>query len=127
MCFAIMQGTPGYRPDGSAAEEAITGQEGTVLRLLIMHRGHPLTKDEIARHLTRAGRRTVLPSSVPGYIARLRNRVGQGCVRSRAGYYSAVDPADVDAFVFERLIREHGVCDIEELRAVAGPAFDVAG
>ena len=119
MCFAIMQRTPGYRPDGSAAEEAITGQEGTVLRLLIMHRGQPLTKDEIARHLTRSGRRTVLPSSVPGYIARLRNRVGQDCVRSRAGYYSAVDPADVDAFLFERLIWEYGVCDIADVDNMA--------
>ena len=115
MRFAIMQGTPGcWRNDG-AAEEAIAGQEGTVLRLVLLHRGRPLTKEEIARHLTRSGKHTVLPSSVPGYIARLRSKVGQDCVRSTVGYSSAVNPADVDAFVFERLIREYGVCDVTDI------------
>jgi len=124
MRFAIMQGTPGYRLDEAAAEEAITGQEGTVLRLLIMHRGRPLTKEEIARHLTHSGRRTVLPSSVPGYIARLRTRVGHDRVRSAAGYSSAVDPDDVDAFVFSRLIREYGVCEISDVDTTASGLVD---
>lgn len=115
MRFAIMQGTPGYWRNDGAAEEAIAGQEGTVLRLLILHRRRPLTKEEIARHLTRSGKHTVLPSSVPGYIARLRSKVGQDCVRSTVGYSSAVNPADVDAFVFERLIRENGVCDVTDI------------
>jgi hypothetical protein len=124
MRFAIMQGTPGYRPDEGTTEEAITGQEGTVLRLLIMHRGHPLTREEIARHLTHSGRRTVLPSSVPGYVRRLRSRVGHGWVRSTAGYSSVVNPADVDAFVFESLIREYGVCDIADVDNMTGGLVD---
>jgi hypothetical protein len=115
MRFAIMQGTPGYQPNESAAEEVIGGQEGTLLRLLLIHRGDPLTKEEIARHLTRSGRHTVLPLSVPGYIARLRSKVGQDCVRSAAGYSSAIAPADVDAFVFESWIEEYGVCDISDV------------
>jgi hypothetical protein len=124
MRFAIMQGTPGYWPDDTAVEGAIAGQEGTVLRLLILHRGHPLTKEEIARHLTRPGKPTIRPSSVPGYIARLRNRIGQECVRSAAGYSSAVDSGDVDAFEFERLIKSYDVCDIADVDSVPGSAAD---
>ena len=41
-------------PNAAAAEEAIVGQEGTLLRFLILHRGRPLTKEEIAVHLTRS-------------------------------------------------------------------------
>jgi hypothetical protein len=115
MRFAIMQATPGYWTQDSAAEEAIAGQEGTVLRLLILHRGRPLTMEEIARHLTRPGKHAVRPSSVPGYIARLRSRIGQDCVRSTAGYASAVDPAEVDAFAFESRIEEYGVCEIADV------------
>ena len=115
MRFAIMQGTPGYRRSETVGEEAIGGQEGTVLRLLILHRADPLTREQIARHLTRPGRRAVLPSSVPGYIARLRSKIGQDCVRSTAGYSSGIDPADVDAFVFESRIEEYGVCDIADI------------
>jgi hypothetical protein len=115
MRFAIMQATTGFWPHDSAAEEAIAGQEGTVLRLLILYRGRPLTKEEIARHLTRPGRPAIRSSSVPGYIARLRNRVGQNCVRSAAGYSSAVAAADVDAFAFEDLIEEYGVCDVADV------------
>jgi hypothetical protein len=124
MRFAIMQGTPGYWSNDGGAEEAIAGQEGTVLRLLILHRGRPLTKEEIARHLTRSGKHTVLPSSVPGYIARLRSKVGQDRVRSTVGYSSAVNPADVDAFVFERLIREYGVCDVADIDNMADVPTD---
>jgi hypothetical protein len=124
MRFAIMQGTPGYRPDDVAPEESITGQEGKVLRLLIMHRGRALNREEIARHLTHSGRRTVLPSSVPGYIRRLRTRVGHDCVRSAAGYSSTVEPADVDAFVFERLIRKYGVCDIADVDSMPSGLTD---
>jgi hypothetical protein len=119
MRFAIMQGTPGYRRGDGAVEEAIAGQEGIVLRLLVLHQGRSLTKEEIAHHLTRPGKQTVLPSSVPGYIARLRGKVGQDCVRSTVGYSSAVNPADVDAFVFERLIREYGVCDVSDIDNMA--------
>jgi DNA-binding SARP family transcriptional activator len=124
MRFAIMQGTPGYRPDEGAAEESITGQEGTVLRLLILHGDEPLTKEQIARHLTHSGRRTVLPASVPGYIARLRTKVSHDCVRSAAGYSSAVGPSDVDAFVFERRIREYGVCEIADVDSMASELVD---
>ena len=56
MRFAIMQGTPGYRRDETSAEEPITGQEGTLLRLLLLRRGHPLSTEEIARHLTPLGK-----------------------------------------------------------------------
>lgn len=115
MRFAIMKATPGYQPDGTADEEEIGGQEGLVLRLLILHGEDRLTKEEIARQLTRSGRNAVQPSSVPGYIARLRNKVGQDCVRSTAGYSSAIDPADVDAFVFESRIEEYGVCDVTDV------------
>ena len=114
MRFAIMQGTPGYYPHETAAEEAIAGQEGTALRVLILHRGRSLTKEEIAHHLTRSGKRTVSPSSVPGYIRRLRGTIGQDCVRSTAGYSSGIDPADVDAFAFEKLVAEYGVCNIAD-------------
>ena len=82
MRFAIMQGTPGYRQDETSAEEPITGQEGTLLRLLLLRRGHPLGTEEIARHLSRSGKHTVSPSSVPGYVGRLRSRIGQDPIRN---------------------------------------------
>ena len=69
MRFAIMQETVGYRPGDADAEEAITGQEGELLRLLLLRRGHPLSKEEIARHLTRTGKNRVLPSSVRPLVA----------------------------------------------------------
>ena len=116
MRFVIMQGTVGYRPDEAAAEEPIAGQEGTVLRLLLLHRKNSLTTEEIARHLTRSGAHTVRPSSVPGYIARLRSKAGPWCVTSkRGGYSSDIDQSDVDAFVFKRLIEEYGVTDISDV------------
>ncbi len=115
MQFAIMQETVGYRPGDADAEEAITGQEGELLRLLLLRRGHPLSKEEIARHLTRTGKHRVLPSSVPGYVARLRGRIGPEYVRSTAGYSSGTDQARVDAFVFEGQIRQLGVCDIADI------------
>jgi len=115
MRFAIMQGTPGFWPNDAATEEAISGQEGAVLRLLILHRGHALSTEQIARHLTRPGKHTIRPSSVPGYIARLRKRVGQDCIRSTAGYASVIDPATVDAFAFENLIKEYDVCEITDV------------
>lgn len=118
MRFTIMQGIPGYHPDDGAAEEPVTGQEGIVLRILILHQGRSLTKDEIAHHLARPGKAAVSPASVPGYIARLRARIGAEHVRSTAGYSSAIDPADIDAFAFEELIIRYGICDIADIDSV---------
>jgi hypothetical protein len=115
MRFTIMQRTVGYRIDADTAEEALTGREGAILRTLILYRGHPLSKEEIARYLTRSGRHTVLPSSVPGYIARLRSRIGPNCIRSTGGYSSAIDQSDVDALVFADLIKQYGVCEITDV------------
>src|SRR5271166_1463099 len=115
MRFAVMQGTPGYRQHETSAEEPVTGQEGTLLRLLLLRRGRPLTTEEIARHLTRSGKRTVSPSSVPGYVGRLRGAIGYDRIRSTAGYCSAIDETEVDAFVFENLIEEYGVCEIADI------------
>jgi hypothetical protein len=115
MRFTIMQRTPGYRVDGDATEEAITGREGALLRVLILHQGHPLSTEEIARYLTRSGRHSVLPSSVPGYIARLRNKIESSYIRSLDGYSAVIDRSDVDALVFEDLIKQYGVCDISDV------------
>ena len=125
MRFAIMQHTPGYQRADADAEEAITGQEGTLLRLLVLRRGRPLSKEEIARQLTRTGKHTVLASSVPGYVARLRGRIGQEYIRSTAGYSSAIDHTEVDAFVFENLIRQHGVCDVADIDDVDSDMGDL--
>ena len=125
MRFAIMQGTPGYYADAAAAEEAIAGQEGTVLRLLILHRGRPLTKEEIARHLTRPGKRAVSPGSVPGYIRRLRKRIGPDRIRSAVGYSAAIDSADVDAFAFENLVEAYGVNDVADVDSVGPEHLDM--
>lgn len=124
MRFMIMQGTPGFLPGEAAPEEPITGQEGIVLRVLILHHGRSLSKDEIAHHLTRSGKHVVSPVSVPGYIARLRNRIGQEHVRSTAGYSSAIDPADIDAFAFERLITRYGICDIADIDTMTAEHVD---
>jgi hypothetical protein len=115
MRFQIMQGTPSYRPNEEAAEEAIVGQEGTLLRILILRRGNPMTTEEIAAHLTRSGKHTVLPISVPGYIKRLRSKVGQDRIRSRAGYSANMDQAEVDAFVFEDTIKQHKLCEVDDI------------
>jgi DNA-binding SARP family transcriptional activator len=125
MRFAIMQGTPSCYADAAAAEEAIAGQEGTVLRLLILHRGRPLTKEEIARHLTRPGKRAVSPGSVPGYIRRLRKRIGPDRIRSAAGYSAAIDSADVDAFAFETLVETYDVCNVADVDSVAPEHLDM--
>ena len=65
MRFTIMQHAVGYQQDESATENLISGQEGILLRLLMLHRGHPLNREDIARHLTRSGRHAVDPGSVP--------------------------------------------------------------
>jgi hypothetical protein len=115
MRFQIMQRTPTYCDDETAAEEAIAGQEGTLLRLLILHHGQPLTNEEIAHHLARSSQHRVRPSSVPGYVGRLRSRVGQNCVRSAAGYFSGIDQSDVDAFVFEAAIKRYRVDNVTDV------------
>ena len=115
MRFAIMRGTPGYRRDETSAEKPVTGQEGTLLRLLLLRRGHPLSTEEIARHLTRSGKHTVSPSSVPGYVGRLRSRIGQDPIRSTGGYCSIIDETEVDAFIFENMIKQYGVCEIADI------------
>jgi DNA-binding SARP family transcriptional activator len=125
MHFSIMQATPGCYPDHAAVEEAITGQEGAALRVLMLHRGRSLTKEELARYLTRSGHRTVSPSSVPGYIRRLRAAIGQDRVRSIAGYSCFIDPGDVDAFVFEKLVNEYGVCYITDVDNVTPEQLDL--
>ena len=116
MRFTIMQRGVGFRHDEAAAEEVIGGQEGVLLRLLILYRGHPLTTDEIARHLTRTGRRAVNPDSVPAYAGRLRNRIGPGFVRNIVGGYSfGLEQAEVDAFVYEKLIEQYHVGDVTDI------------
>lgn len=124
MRFTIMQGTPAFHLDETATEEPVTGQEGMVLRVLILHQGRSLAKDEIARHLARSGKHAVSPGSVPGYIARLRARIGPERVRSTSGYSSAIDPADVDAFAFEELIARYGICDIADIDTMASAHID---
>lgn len=124
MRFTIMQGTPSYHPAGAAAEEPVTGQEGIVLRVLILHRGRSLAKDEIAHHLARSGKHAVSPASVPGYIARLRAKIGPEHIRSTAGYSSVIDPAGIDAFAFEELITRYGICDIADIDAMTSEHID---
>lgn len=124
MHFQIMQRTPSYWPDNASLEEAVGGQEGMLLRLLILRRGRPLAKEEIADHLTRYGRHNVSPSSVPGYIGRLRNKVGQERVRSLDGYSSGIAEADVDAFVFESAIKRHGVCEVADVDDIGDGSED---
>jgi DNA-binding SARP family transcriptional activator len=124
MRFAIMQGTPGHYPDEGAAEETIPGQEGMVLRLLLLYRGRSLTKEEIARHLTRPGKHAVSPASVPGYITRLRRKIGPDWIHSTVGYSSAVDPAEVDAFALAGFIEEHEICNVD-VDSVAAEYIDM--
>lgn len=127
MRFTIMQRTPGYLPGEGAAEEAVTGREGTVLRVLLLHRGHSLTKEEIAQHLERSGRNAVRPSSVPGYVARLRAQVGADRIRSEDGYSSTAGHDDVDAFVFEQAIKEYQVCDVPDVDNIDSSLVDQYG
>ena len=44
---------------------------------------------------------------------RLRKRIGQDRVRSTAGYSSAIDPAEIDAFAFAGLIEEYDICNVD--------------
>ena len=115
MRFTIMQHAVGYQQDESATENLISGQEGILLRLLMLHRGHPLNREDIARHLTRSGRHAVDPGSVPAYVGRLRGRIGQVSIRSTAGYSSGLDETQIDAFVFQSLIQQYGVCDVTDV------------
>ena len=112
MRFTIMQHAVGYRRDDAAAESLIGGQEGILLRLLILHRGRPVTREAIARQLTRSGRGTVDSGSVPAYIGRLRNRIGADSVRSEAGYSYGLEETQVDAFAFEEKIQQFAVCEV---------------
>jgi hypothetical protein len=116
MRFTIMQHAVGCRRDGSAADDLISGQEGALMRLLILHRGHSLTREDIARHLSRPGRPAVSPDSVPAYIGRLRSRTGPDFVRSNAGGYSCgLNEVEVDAFVFETRVRQYHVDDVTDI------------
>jgi DNA-binding SARP family transcriptional activator len=116
MRFTIMQHAVGFRRDGSVADDLISGQEGTLMRLLILRRGRSLTREDIARHLSRPGRPAVSPDSVPAYIGRLRSRIGPDLVRSNAGGYSCgLDELEVDAFVFETRVRQYHVDDVTDI------------
>ena len=61
------------------------------------------------------GEDTVSPSSAPGYVGRLRSRIGQDPIRSMAGYCSIIDETEVDAFIFENMIKQYGVCEIADI------------
>jgi DNA-binding SARP family transcriptional activator len=122
--YRIMQGTPSYQAHDAPFEERISGQEGVLLRLLILRRGDSISKEEIARHLTRAGHHTVHPTSVPGYIARLRDKLGQTAVLSMAGYCSGIDETSVDAFVFEAVMKRLGVCDVDDVASDLNEKYD---
>jgi DNA-binding SARP family transcriptional activator len=126
MRFVIMQVNPGYRHDEMAVEQTVFGQEGMVLRVLILHQGRALAKDEIARHLTRRSNRAVSPGSVPSYIARLRAKIGTDRVRSTAaGYSSDIDPVDVDAFRFEKTVEEYDLCNFADIDDIGSTQIDL--
>ena len=61
------------------------------------------------------GKHAVSPSSVPGYVGRLRSRIGQDPIRSSAGYCSIIDETEVDAFVLENMIKQYDVCEIADI------------
>lgn len=115
MRFRIMQEAPACLIGEGDAEVTVGGREGLIMRLLILREGRSLSKGEIAQHLTIFGQHEVQPSSVAGYIGRLRDKIAPGCVRSgAAGYSWAAGRAEVDAWAFRARADEWGVCDVTD-------------
>ena len=71
MHSAIMRGTPGYRRDKTALKNRSPARKVPCCAFCSCAGAIHLSTEEIARHLTRSGKHTVSPSSVPGYIGRL--------------------------------------------------------
>ena len=115
MYFRIMQVTPTFRSHEADREQQVTGQEGVLLRLLFLRRGNPMSSEDIAAHLTRTGTAVVGAKSIPGYVGRLRDKVGYDAVRTASGYASSVADDDVDAFLFERGVKASGVCELDDI------------
>jgi Transcriptional regulatory protein, C terminal len=125
MRFRIMQETPSCRAGETDAETTVGGREGLILRILILRDGRPLSKEQIADYLTRYGQHEVRPSSVAGYIGRLREKVGPDRVRSEAGYSWSGVQADVDAFAFRARADDHGVCDVADVDSMDSDDADL--
>jgi hypothetical protein len=125
MRFRIMQETPSCRAGETDTERPVGGREGLIMRILILREGRPLSKDQIADYLTRYGQHEVQPSSVAGYIRRLRERVGPDCVRSEAGYSWAPPLSEVDAFAFRTQADAYGICDVADVDSMDGDGADL--
>lgn len=118
--FRIMQETPSCRAGQADGEIPVGGREGLIMRILILSEGQPRSKEQLADYLTRYGHRLVRPSSVAGYIGRLRGKVGPDCVRSDAGYSWAGAMTEVDAFAFRARADACAVFDVGDVDSVDG-------
>jgi hypothetical protein len=115
-----MQETPSCRVGEAGAEISVGGREGLIMRILILAEGRPRSKEQLADYLTRYGQNEVRPSSVAGYIARLREKIGADYVRSDAGYSFAGAMTEVDAFAFRARVDACGICDVADVDDMDG-------
>jgi DNA-binding SARP family transcriptional activator len=83
------------------------GRQRAVLALLLLRLGEVVSSDQLLEELW-AGRPPVSATKVvQNYVSRLRKRLGEGVLLTRApGYVLRADPQSLDAHRFERLFEE---------------------
>lgn len=111
MRFSIMRDVPAaVTSDGE--ELKVPGNPGRVLRLLLLARGHAVTKNDLALELG-----GIRPTSVESVVSRLRTVIRDTDrtivvstdVDGRGGYRIERADVDVDAFVFEGVANDPAV------------------
>jgi DNA-binding SARP family transcriptional activator/ABC-type branched-subunit amino acid transport system substrate-binding protein len=91
--------------DGSREVDVGGTRQRALLALLLLHRGEPVSAERIAEELWNGVPPPGAAKTVQVYVSRLRSVLADGLVARRgSGYAIDVDPAQLDAAEFERLV-----------------------
>jgi DNA-binding SARP family transcriptional activator len=90
------------------------GKQRALLAILLLHANEVVGTDRLLDELWGESPPATAGKSIQLYVSRLRKELGEGRLVTRApGYVLRVDPSELDAARFERLVKEARVADPE--------------
>jgi DNA-binding SARP family transcriptional activator len=113
--------------DGERAVEIRRRKQRALLAVLALNAGRVVSRDRLVDQLWGEQAPAGAAHALENYVSQLRKLLGSAVIATRApGYVLDVDPDEVDALRFERLVRERR---LEEALALlrGSPLADVAG
>jgi hypothetical protein len=114
-------------PEGGVPVPVRGVKQRTVLALLALHRGQPVSADRLIDALWGDGKVANPGNALQAQIGQLRRTLGAtAIVTSEAGYALGIDPGDVDAVRFEQLVTEERRLLEEGEMALASSALSEA-